>query len=1482
MLPIKTSSKAHASPASKSNALDVLVFATTTPNHSLPAESISKDGNAIQRTSPPVMRMPCALQGTMPDRTPTHPPPILTDHFEIISSKKRPRQTIASNNDNISVLEAIGTEPKNDAEKQHPRPLRKQRKSTDHVQTTLLCPHSNSERPAGDTIPAIHISTEHENASLGRSRDCFSILECINSAATTAMLPHPMLDRKPTVLYLQAQCSVADITATATDILRDPKEKLGDALADDNACLESSEGEIIETNQIDEANKDDDGVTATDQPAEPTKRKDKNKSFIVSETEVLKPRRSMDADNLLSQETHESATVIANDIKQINQVSSDTSTSNCINDSEKNNVSRHTIECSVPNETTTLICPTNSTSSATASFSGLERRINFEKVKNANPIIERGLSNEKKLSSNPFNSNNSVKESSIHGFEMKMESRSIFEKSTNAKNIAECNVSNQKTTLSDYSEIYSSKFGMSGPSVKIYPNKQIYSSIHPSISSPEVNIFVQKEHTPKQSITALGTSSLRKRKRFALACKDTVTDAQEFKQSSQSNMQRNFKECDNRNNGKDLTCSISREEKEAVFELIDRPNLNGTDVSFSVDAKTPGITEVDLHKVIQQRDECQFSPAATTGIVYHNVKTFTSEISTLSSNIYTTSTSQQSLGQNKVLEQRKQTIQERRQHEFNPVFCAGEYCHICRKRRPNVVSFGCGRSHSFCDNHLKSHLNTSFDIQQIKSKLKCCPICSFECPCAKCKRGRQTLRKAQNVNGTVEKINATDEINTCRPEITRKNTKIIGENKTGNDILVHEDEKCKERSKEADNASFVASDDNFMKEDYEQSDRATSSMIGKTKATVQIDTCQPERTSKNTTIAGENTKSNDGLAHDDEKCKEREGKNAMFEASDDNFLKKDGEQSDRATNGISKCDVLKDGAPQHTSRNAFMQELIKAAEEQELSPSFLRNHECHLCHNRKPKVLHFGCKKLHAFCEKHINSRLGINFDTQEFESKLNRCPVCCFECPCSKCVRDSEKLWNRYTKSFPKAVVVKDNVELKEMKAQSSTEASSTEASTDKQGNKILKEPIGQQRITRGGTTKAIFLQESDQECNDLTASTTKNIECNIGCEASQQQHLREVFIQELRRASQGQPTCIHLFNQKNCHVCHKRRSTVVDFGCGKVRHAFCIPHVKSHLGMDVEELKSKLDYCPICCLECKCSKCQRDLSALWSTHQRKLSSANIKEEKKFHPTETSGIRIEFEKEEKKQGSAPTETSGKVAEIVIELNEDNSPLPSVLNQTRDDFMQELKRITQTNQPLCLSMSYNEVCHVCHFRKPKLVSFGCGLSHHFCESHVKSRLGVELEIEQIKGKLNCCPVCSLECRCSKCKRTLDKKWEARNHCIERKETHHSNDISMQEGDRQYTQSTASLIEHSNAPYSSSFVRPEPPEERPKDIKPCPFEGKSDVSWYCFRCADYHWVENRNALHPFGRKHGYRFEHVAADGDCFFTWYVNVIIQLIIV
>jgi hypothetical protein len=97
----------------------------------------------------------------------------------------------------------------------------------------------------------------------------------------------------------------------------------------------------------------------------------------------------------------------------------------------------------------------------------------------------------------------------------------------------------------------------------------------------------------------------------------------------------------------------------------------------------------------------------------------------------------------------------------------------------------------------------------------------------------------------------------------------------------------------------------------------------------------------------------------------------------------------------------------------------------------------------------------------------------------------------------------------------------------------------------------------------------------------------------------------------------------------------------------------------------------------------------------------------------------------------------------------------------KDDFVKELRWVSHKNQKLKPFITHNEICHICHLRRPNLINFGCPskIKHAFCEKHAKSRLGMEnLSLQKIKSKLNHCPICCFECECAKCLRETNQWW----------------------------------------------------------------------------------------------------------------------------
>merc|ERR1719272_2678091 len=67
-------------------------------------------------------------------------------------------------------------------------------------------------------------------------------------------------------------------------------------------------------------------------------------------------------------------------------------------------------------------------------------------------------------------------------------------------------------------------------------------------------------------------------------------------------------------------------------------------------------------------------------------------------------------------------------------------------------------------------------------------------------------------------------------------------------------------------------------------------------------------------------------------------------------------------------------------------------------------------------------------------------------------------------------------------------------------------------------------------------------------------------------------------------------------------------------------------------------------------------------------------------------------------------------------------------------------------------------CHICHYRRPEGVLFPCARRKHvYCASHLEKRLGLTLTS---MSSLKHCPICALECQCTKCKSALETKARA--------------------------------------------------------------------------------------------------------------------------
>eukprot|EP00939_MAST-03C_sp_MAST-3C-sp1_P003639 g3639.t1 len=114
-----------------------------------------------------------------------------------------------------------------------------------------------------------------------------------------------------------------------------------------------------------------------------------------------------------------------------------------------------------------------------------------------------------------------------------------------------------------------------------------------------------------------------------------------------------------------------------------------------------------------------------------------------------------------------------------------------------------------------------------------------------------------------------------------------------------------------------------------------------------------------------------------------------------------------------------------------------------------------------------------------------------------------------------------------------------------------------------------------------------------------------------------------------------------------------------------------------------------------------------------------------------------------------------------VAMNTTSSPSKVVRKKeiTKED-VQEVKDSLRAKVKLAdAKIVENRGCHICHTRAAKVI-LCCSkgfVSHSFCAAHVSRLWGHTLEdVEKDPSCWQLCPVCSLECPCSACKRKLKK------------------------------------------------------------------------------------------------------------------------------
>ena len=81
-------------------------------------------------------------------------------------------------------------------------------------------------------------------------------------------------------------------------------------------------------------------------------------------------------------------------------------------------------------------------------------------------------------------------------------------------------------------------------------------------------------------------------------------------------------------------------------------------------------------------------------------------------------------------------------------------------------------------------------------------------------------------------------------------------------------------------------------------------------------------------------------------------------------------------------------------------------------------------------------------------------------------------------------------------------------------------------------------------------------------------------------------------------------------CHICHHRKSIGVRFFCEGNNHVYCDYHCSTRLGFSAKDAiggTKTLDFCPVCCLTCLCSKCARKLDEVAGHFMRQCQNQGV-----------------------------------------------------------------------------------------------------------------------------------------------------------------------------------------------------------------------------------------------------------------------------------
>jgi hypothetical protein len=83
---------------------------------------------------------------------------------------------------------------------------------------------------------------------------------------------------------------------------------------------------------------------------------------------------------------------------------------------------------------------------------------------------------------------------------------------------------------------------------------------------------------------------------------------------------------------------------------------------------------------------------------------------------------------------------------------------------------------------------------------------------------------------------------------------------------------------------------------------------------------------------------------------------------------------------------------------------------------------------------------------------------------------------------------------------------------------------------------------------------------------------------------------------------------NDRKCHWCRKSRKYCIQFACGIESHVLCDFHTSTRFGWRVKDaVDKKLNYCPICAMECTCHICFTKVKELASTFIKECKNQNL-----------------------------------------------------------------------------------------------------------------------------------------------------------------------------------------------------------------------------------------------------------------------------------